>query len=145
MQENLTYTVMSFVNCTKQPPSLLYLLMTSGRRRSWRWPLSIAAWDASVSRSAEIGRVPLFFYLMQWPVAHGLAVVAAAARGYPIGWMFRYPPFESPPGYGDNLMVVYLFVGHHGRGVVLSEPVVLELEARTPGRSAGVPHDGLGV
>ncbi len=107
VRDNLTYTVMSFVNCTKQPPSLLYLLMTLGVAF-----LAMAALDRGMGRLGAplrmIGRVPLFFFLMQWPVAHGLAVVAATARGYPIGWMFRFPPFESPPGYGDSLGVVYL-------------------------------------
>jgi hypothetical protein len=45
---------------------------------------------------------------MQWPLAHGLAILVAAARGYPIGWLFRFPPFDSPPGYGDSLGIVYL-------------------------------------
>jgi uncharacterized membrane protein len=108
IQENATYTLMSFVNCTKQPPSLLFLLMTLGVAF-----LALAALDRGVGRVGaplrQIGRAPLFFYLLQWPVAHGLAVVVAAARGYPIGWMFQYPPFKSPPGYGDNLAIVYLF------------------------------------
>jgi uncharacterized membrane protein len=106
-QESPLYTVMSFVNCTKQPPSLLYLLMTLGVAF-----LALAALDRGIGRLGGplrlIGRVPLFFYLLQWPVAHGLAIVAAAIRGYPIGWMFRFPPFESPPGYGNNLVIVYL-------------------------------------
>ncbi len=107
VRDNLTWTVMSFVNVTKQPPSLLYLLMTLGVAF-----LLLAALDRGMGRLGAplrvIGRVPLFFFLMQWPAIRALAVVFAAARGYPIGWMFRYPPFESPPGYGDSLPVVYL-------------------------------------
>ena len=99
---------MSFLNCQKYPPSLLYLLMTLGPAF-----LALAVFDRGIGRAGDplrvFGRVPLFFYLLQWPVAHGLAVVVAAVQGYPIGWMFRFPPFQSPPGYGDSLPIVYLF------------------------------------
>ena len=107
VQAGLTRTVMSFVNCTKQPPSLLFLLMTLGVAF-----LALAAFDRRMGRLGAplrlVGQVPLFFYLMQWPVAHGLAVLFAAARGYPIGWMFEFPPFQCPPGYADSLLIVYL-------------------------------------
>lgn len=102
------YTIMSFLNCQKYPPSLLYLLMTLGGTF-----LALAAFDHGMGRLGgplfTFGRVPLFFYLLQWPVAHGLAVVFAAVQGYPVRWMFRFPPSQSPNGYGDSLLVVYLF------------------------------------
>ena len=55
------------------------------------------------------GRVPLFFYLLQWPAAHLIAVMVHAAAGKPWRWMFGNllgiaPP---PPGVGFNLAVVY--------------------------------------
>ncbi len=107
VQRDPMYTLMSFLNCTKQPPSLLFLLMTLGVAF-----LALAAFDRGAGRRGAplrlIGQVPLFFYLMQWPVAHGLAVIVAMIRGYPIGWMFQFPPFQCPAGYGDNLLVVYL-------------------------------------
>jgi uncharacterized membrane protein len=108
LQANFTYSVMSFVNCQKYPPSLLYLLMTLGVTL-----LALAAFDQGLGRFGNplriFGRVPLFFYLLQWPVAHGLAVIVAAIQGYPIGWMFQFPPFQAPDGYGNSLMTVYLF------------------------------------
>ena len=108
VQANFTYSVMSFLNCLKYPPSLLFLLMTLGVTF-----LALAAFDHGLGRVGKplrtIGRVPLFFYLLQWPVAHGLAVIVAAIQGYPIGWMFQLPPFQSPAGYGDSLITVYLF------------------------------------
>ena len=107
-QANPVFTAMSFLNCQKYPPSLLFLLMTLGVSG-----LGLAALDRGAGRLVAplrvVGRVPLFFYLLQWPLAHGLAVLAATLRGDSIGWMFRFPPFQSPPGYGESLLTVYLF------------------------------------
>jgi hypothetical protein len=55
------------------------------------------------------GRVPLFFYLLQWPTAHLIAIILHIAAGKPWRWMFGSllgiePP---PPGVGFNLAVVY--------------------------------------
>ncbi len=104
-------TVLSFVNCQKYPPSLLYVSMTlgpgllalaafdywEGQRRHAPGPL----WRAIV----VLGRVPLFFYVLQWPVIHTMANVASAASGTPIDW-FTWS-FDYPPGYGHGLPVVY--------------------------------------
>ncbi len=107
-QQNQTFTLMSILNCLKYPPSLLYLLMTLGPML-----VVLALFDRGIGRVGHVlhvfGRVPLFFYLMQWPVAHGLAVVWASMRGYPIGWLFQFPPFQAPDDYGHNLGVVYCF------------------------------------
>jgi hypothetical protein len=104
--------VFSFVNTTKYPVSLLYLLMTIG-------PALLAlAWfesRASQSRAEQIvtrvGRVPLFFYLWQWVLAHGVAVALSAAAGKDIGWLFMTPPavFAAiPADAGFSLPLVYL-------------------------------------
>jgi uncharacterized membrane protein len=111
-QSSVLFTVFSFVNTTKYPVSLMYLLMTIG-------PAMVAlAWfegRRSPSRAEQIvtrvGRVPLFFYLWQWPLAHGLAVVVCAAAGQSVGHYFLSPPavFAAiPPDSGFNLPVVYL-------------------------------------
>ena len=115
-QKNFAYTILSFLNTTKYPPSLLFLLMTLG-------PALLAlAWfeaDPGPRRSGLIsglrnalvtfGRVPLFFYLLQWPVAHLIAVLVHMIAGKPVGWMFSSPVvFQgAPPGSGFSLYVVY--------------------------------------
>jgi uncharacterized membrane protein len=100
-------TAMSFLNCQKYPPSLLFLMMTMGPAI-----LALAALDRGLGRLGHpllvFGRVPLFFYLLQWPVAHGLAVAVEALRGQPVGWLFGYPLSEPRPGYGHGLPMVYL-------------------------------------
>lgn len=116
-QKNLTYTVLSFLNTTKYPPSLLYLLMTLG-------PSILAlAWFevANVSHTASdlwgrlrqffvtFGRVPLFFYILQWLVAHGISLLLHFAFGKPTKWLFSTPLGWVPdPRIGFNLAVVYL-------------------------------------
>jgi uncharacterized membrane protein len=114
-QKNAVFTVLSFLNTTKYPPSLLFLLMTLG-------PGILAlAWFESRSRIGSepgrvrsffitFGRVPLFFYLLQWPTAHAISVLLHLAFGKPVNWLFQTPVdwFTSPhPGIGFNLAVVY--------------------------------------
>jgi hypothetical protein len=56
------------------------------------------------------GRVPLFFYLLQWPVAHIISILLHLAFGKPVRWLFETPVqwFSLPhPGIGFNLAVVY--------------------------------------
>ncbi|WP_074311336.1 DUF1624 domain-containing protein [Singulisphaera sp. GP187] len=100
-------TVASFLNCLKYPPSLLYLLMTLGPALfalAWldRLPSFLAG------PLATFGRVPLFFFLLQMPLAHGLGVAVAALRGQPVAWLFETAPFQSPEGYNNSLATVYL-------------------------------------
>jgi uncharacterized membrane protein len=100
-------TIISFLNCQKYPPSLLFLLMTLGPA------LMLLAWfDRGTGIVGQmlvtLGRVPLFFYLIQWPVVHLLAVLLAAVRGEPVAWLFGDAPFSSPPTYGHGLATVYL-------------------------------------
>lgn len=97
-------TVLSFLNTEKYPPSLLFLLMTVGPA------LLLLAWreEQQSGRFGRVletfGRVPLFFYLLQWPTAHLLGILfhslAGKAPADPFG--------PSPPGAGFGLGVVYL-------------------------------------
>ena len=112
MQKDLLFTLLSFLNVTKYPPSLLFLLLTLGAAF-----LSLAWFERGgrgrLGRALIIfGRVPLFFYLLQWLTAHGLAVIVGYLAGQPIAWQFEAPltrPFPNPGNLGFNLGVVYLF------------------------------------
>jgi uncharacterized membrane protein len=109
-QSSVLFSVFSFVNTTKYPVSLLYLLMTIGPAL-----LALAWFEGRRSPShaeqivTRVGRVPLFFYLWQWPLAHGLALGVSAAAGKPIGQYFLSPPAVfAAPASGFDLPVVYL-------------------------------------
>ena len=63
-QPTTTFSVMSFLNCTKYPPSLDYLLMTLGPLLLLLAGLERFALPERIARVLEtFGRVPLFFYV----------------------------------------------------------------------------------
>jgi uncharacterized membrane protein len=104
-------TVLSFLNCTKYPPSLLYALMTLGPAL-----LLLAAFDRPAGKVGRIcitfGRVPLFFYLLHVPLIHLAALGAAYVRYGHAGFLLDHPLLlgrpQFPSGYGYGLPVVYL-------------------------------------
>lgn len=110
-QGSLTFTLLSFLNTTKYPPSLLFLLMTMG---PGLLTLALLEWRPVWPGSRVLllfGQVPLFFYLLQWYVAHLLGVGAALLGGYPTGPLLASPPealAPPPPGLGFGLGAVYL-------------------------------------
>lgn len=107
MQPGALTTVLSFINCEKYPPSLLYLAMTLGPA------LVLLALAERVSGKVAnaivtIGRVPLLFYVAHLFLLHAIAVAAAGLWFGDIGWLFRgLPIMDKPQGYGFGLPVVY--------------------------------------
>ena len=106
------WTVMSFINTTKYPPSLLFLLMTLGPVL-----LLLRSFESRVPRvfapALIIGKVPLFFYVLHFFLIHLLAVAASYVRYGEVSGMFQSPdlghfPFSQPPGWGSSLAVAYL-------------------------------------
>jgi uncharacterized membrane protein len=112
VQKNLLFTALSFLNVTKYPPSFLFLLLTLGTALV-ALPRFEQRGDGFLSRiMITFGRVPLFFYIGQWLVAHGLAVLVGYLAGQPIGWQFvglMDQPRPNPGNLGFSLWVVYLF------------------------------------
>ena len=105
---NLTFTVLSFINCHKYPPSLLYLLMTLGPAI-----VVLALFEGCSTPRFEVlklfGRTPLFYYLLHLYLIHGLAVLVAAMTNGPMSAIIGggiWSP-ELPKNYGYSLPVVY--------------------------------------
>ena len=112
-QQSALFTLFSFIDCDKYPPSLLYLLMTLGPSllllaAFQKWPC--LHWTPLI----VFGRVPLFYYLLHLIVLHAMAVLLELARGHSAAWLFQNPspPVGSllfpPAGYGYGLPVVYV-------------------------------------
>ena len=75
VQENWLATVLSFLNCEKYPPSLLYLMMTLGPALMLLGAFEQAR--GSVARILAVyGQVPFFFYVVHLYLIHALAVAS---------------------------------------------------------------------
>jgi len=111
-QHSTLYTVLSFLNCTKYPPSLQFLLMTLG-------PAMIAmallerVHFSDVNPLIIFGRVPLFYFAMHLAVAHALAMLMAFVHYGRTDFLLLPPPSMGssaqlfPPNYGFSLWMVY--------------------------------------
>ena len=69
-------TALSFLDCEKYPPSLLYLMMTLGPAL-----MLLAAFEHARGRFARVlaifGQVPFFYYVVHIYLIHALAVASA--------------------------------------------------------------------
>jgi uncharacterized membrane protein len=104
-------TALSFLNTSKYPASLLFLLMTLGPA------LLVLTWldradNAFVRMLQVFGRVPMFYYLLHIPLIHLLAIVVSLVRqGSVSPWLFDNHPMgngPAPPGYMWSLPLLYL-------------------------------------
>jgi len=111
-QKSPAFTVLSFLNTTKYPPSLLYLLMTLGPALLFLWAVD-AGTPQWLRPALIIGKVPMFYYLLHIPLIHLIAVAVCYARYGQAHWMFESPglgqfPITQPPEWGYSLPIVYL-------------------------------------
>jgi uncharacterized membrane protein len=117
-------TILSFIDTSKYPPSLAFLLMTLGPAIAllgWIEHRPALMQRMPLSAFTTFGRVPLFFYVLQWNVAHIAAIVLALVAGQPI-WMYFVTPLEwrsaGPRGF-DLWVVLLVWLG----GVAVLYPV----------------------
>jgi uncharacterized membrane protein len=106
--------LLSFLNTSKYPASLCFLLMTLGPIIALI-PLLEGARGAVARGIAMFGRVPFFFYVLHIPLIHALAVLVSKLRlGFVSPWLFTNHPMgnpDPPEGYVWSLPLLYLVWG----------------------------------
>jgi uncharacterized membrane protein len=103
--------LLAFLDTTKYPASLSFLLMTLGPTIAL-----IPVLDRVRGRVAQwltvFGRVPFFYYLLHIPLIHALALVVSLVRtGTVSPWLFTNHPMDpgpQPEGYMWSLGLLYL-------------------------------------
>jgi uncharacterized membrane protein len=110
VQRTPMMTVLSFLNVSKYPPSLLFLLMTLGPAMLFLAAAEDHGGNWLAKALTTYGRVPLFFYLLQWATAHSLVIIASSLAGKPTWYLYGNRGFRGPqpPGFGFGLGVVFL-------------------------------------
>lgn len=103
--------LLAFLNTTKYPASLQFLLMTLGPGIAL-----IPFLEGAKGRIARVlttfGRVPFFFYLLHIPLIHAMALVVSLVRtGAVTPWLFENHSMgngPAPAGYRWSLPLLYL-------------------------------------
>ncbi len=109
VQHNGVYTLLSFLDASKYPPSLLFLCMTIGPG------LIVLSLTENVQNKVTTvlvtyGNVPFFYYILHFYLIRIINIILFFASGYGVG-QIKNPngPFLfSPDGFGFSLGVVYL-------------------------------------
>jgi uncharacterized membrane protein len=105
---------LSFLNTTKYPASLCFLLMTLGPIIALI-PLLEGLRGTLVRQIVVFGRVPFFYYMLHIPLIHVLALVVSKIRlGIVSPWLFTNHPMgnpQPPTGYVWSLPLLYVIWG----------------------------------
>ncbi len=117
--------LLAFLNTTKYPASLDFLLMTLGPTIA-SIPMLEKARGATARWIVVFGRVPFFYYVLHIPLIHLLALAVSWMRsGEVTPWLFANHPMGAPPppdGYAWSLPLLY--------GVLAASVVMLSFACR---------------
>jgi len=106
IQKNTMLSVISFLNVTKYPCSLMYLCMTLGIAL-----LLLANTETAGNRVARIlvvyGNVPFFYYICHWFLAQIITIILFFSMGHHIGEAYKSEFPFSPHNFGFPLVGVY--------------------------------------
>ncbi len=130
------YSVFSFLNFEKYPPSLLFLCATLGLG-AWTLAVLVRVPQARLQWLVVFGRVPMFFYLVHLPLIHiGAQVWAWNRYGQLAGWGFSgaRPPAGLRPRSAPRLCRL----GGLHVGPVFRLPLVWRRQAPPPRRTAAL-------
>lgn len=108
MQKTDLFTVLSFINVSKYPPSLLYTAVTLGIMFGLLW-LADGPTTAVTRVLTVYGKVPLFYYLVHWYLVKAAMIIMVLLQGYHLSDMPIGPlNFGRPAGAGVSLPMVYV-------------------------------------
>ncbi|WP_129642565.1 DUF1624 domain-containing protein [Peristeroidobacter agariperforans] len=108
VQSSAVMTVLSFINVSKYPPSLMYVLVTLGVSM-----LLFLALDRLTGRLHRFllafGRTSLFTYVLHIYLAHSVALLIGVLGGLSVSYYFDFLSRfgGAPTGQGYELPVVY--------------------------------------
>jgi uncharacterized membrane protein len=112
-QATVVQTAMDFMNLEKYPPSLSYALATLLPAMVLLAALDGKAIAGGLAGAVvTFGRVPFFFYLLQWIAAHLSGMAVSALLGKSIAPYFQnildYFAGPTPPNFGGPLWTIYV-------------------------------------
>jgi uncharacterized membrane protein len=110
-QKSFLFTVLSFIDTHKYPPSLLYMCMTIGPA------ILFIAWFGDIKNKLTgiitvYGRVPFFYYVLHFYLIHFVSAFFFLARGHSFAEGLKDQPGLVPkfidPAEGTSLFIVYV-------------------------------------
>lgn len=109
VQNSTTFTFLDFINTTKYPPSLLYILMTIGPALIFLACTENSS--GSLTRKIVVfGKVPFFYYIFHVVLIHSIAWLLFFADGH--SWsdldFTHFKPGSLPYASGEPLWVAYV-------------------------------------
>lgn len=111
-QSTSLFTFLSFINCSKYPPSLLFLLMTLGPLFLLLGTLSLKNSNSFALNSiTTLGKVPMFFYIIHIPIIHLICLAFASINYQRIDFLFdMVKSFKErvPENYFYSLSSIYV-------------------------------------
>lgn len=110
IQDNFLYTILSFFNVTKYPPSLIFTLMTLGVAILFLYVIESVK-NQFTKFMIVFGRVPFFFYILHLYIIHIIGFIGLSVLGY--DWKeLILTPTRFMSGFlvdkGFNLWVTYI-------------------------------------
>jgi uncharacterized membrane protein len=120
-QSTVEFTIMSFLNFTKYPPSLLYLLFLLGASMILMGTLDrpLGKWSYPLR---DFGRVPFFFYILHIPILHVGGILLALYTFNDASWLMQTPIGPSPEGYHYTYELLPTYMAWIGVIVLLYWP-----------------------
>lgn len=122
VQKNSLFTLLSFLNVTKYPPSLVFCLITLGIMFLL---LAFAdQFNTSFQRFASVyGKVPLFYFVVHFYLIHLLTLAMLFMQGFHFSQMnFAAGTFGRPQGVESGLPLGMIYLIWMGVVIVLYKP-----------------------